>query len=771
MRFGQILRSSIYEPWQSHYIDYAKLKGLLREDKADKWTEDDEEKFVLELTEVELQKVNEFYLNTYESLLNRISECGEKLKKVAQLDNDQVKKDHFNEILRELEGINKEVNELKKYCQVNFTGFFKAAKKHDRKRGDTYRVRTVLEARLQPLRFKSDDFSSLVFRLSEIYSFIKQNQGEDIDKYQPLPGSEIDGDEYTAHKYVVHLKNLLQVKTLIIHHLPILVYNPQTSKVLDGSQSDPSITSLYFDNPKFSLYARKVGKVAPSTSLRLRWFGPLQDKPEIFLEKKIIDEHETSQDIRFSLKEKHILPFIKGDYHMEKGITKLRERHGEDSVEASQLEKNAREIQEFIQHHELQPMLRANYQRTAFQIPGDDRIRVSIDTNLAMIREDSLNVDKPTRSPNEWHRLDIDNRNLQYPFDDIGKDDLTKFPFAVLEIKIKNGISKKTIAWVEELENNYMLTQIPKFSKFSHGVALLFEDYVNSLPLWLSSLNPEVIRGDPQRAFEEEQAKKQRQRDDEFAVGSYTGSKGNPKFAGHIGSPAGRLELLDNTRSTRAESDVPSSRSFPPRANNLGTIDGAKNHENGDGEGRHNGKSTGLRSLLPTLSVSRYARARRTGHSVLPEGVYKPNYLIKESGPVEVEPKVWLANQRTFIKWCHVSILLASLSLGLFNAAGKHNEVARTLGIVYTAIAVFAGFWGWRVYIVRSDMIRHRSGKDFDSIAGPIIVCVGLLVALILNFVFKYHAIASRHVEQFSTCIHPSGILHQIPNSQGQYEF
>ena len=34
-------------------------------------------------------------------------------------------------------------------------------------------------------------------------------------------------------------------------------------------------------------------------------------------------------------------------------------------------------------------------------------------------------------------------------------------------------------------------------------------------------------------------------------------------------------------------------------------------------------------------------------------------------------------------------------------------------------------------------MIRHRSGKDFDSIAGPIIVCVGLLVALILNFVFK----------------------------------
>ena len=31
-------------------------------------------------------------------------------------------------------------------------------------------------------------------------------------------------------------------------------------------------------------------------------------------------------------------------------------------------------------------------------------------------------------------------------------------------------------------------------------------------------------------------------------------------------------------------------------------------------------------------------------------------------------------------------------------------------------------------------MIRERSGKDFDSIYGPIAVCVALIVALCLNF-------------------------------------
>jgi hypothetical protein len=38
------------------------------------------------------------------------------------------------------------------------------------------------------------------------------------------------------------------------------------------------------------------------------------------------------------------------------------------------------------------------------------------------------------------------------------------------------------------------------------------------------------------------------------------------------------------------------------------------------------------------------------------------------SGSSRVESKVYLANQRTFIKWLHISILLSSLSLGLYNA-------------------------------------------------------------------------------------------------------
>jgi uncharacterized membrane protein YidH (DUF202 family) len=146
--------------------------------------------------------------------------------------------------------------------------------------------------------------------------------------------------------------------------------------------------------------------------------------------------------------------------------------------------------------------------------------------------------------------------------------------------------------------------------------------------------------------------------------------------------------------------------------------------------------SSYLGTLFPAFSMSRYAQAHR-GTSRLPPGVSAPEVWIKDTGPVRVESKVWLANQRTFIKWQHVSILLASLSLALYNAAGIDNIVAQALAIIYTSFAVFASVWGWYMHEKRARLIRQRSGKDLDNKFGPLVVCIGLAAALLLNFGFK----------------------------------
>ena len=180
MHFSKTLKNSIYEPWKSNYIDYAKLKQLLREDgpreEEKKWTEDDEGQFVEELVNVQLEKVNAFQSETYKSLRERTSECESKLENMTEAEKkDQKAEDEdeknegenqktLKEVLKELDDITEEVNELEKYSRINYTGFLKAAKKHDRKRGSSYKVRPLLQVRLAALPFNSEDYSPLLYR-------------------------------------------------------------------------------------------------------------------------------------------------------------------------------------------------------------------------------------------------------------------------------------------------------------------------------------------------------------------------------------------------------------------------------------------------------------------------------------------------------------------------------------------------------------------------------------------------------------------------------
>jgi hypothetical protein len=473
----------------------------------------------------------------------------------------------------------------------------------------------------------------------------------------------------------------------------------------------------------------------------LRWYGQLADKPDILLEKKEMKDGDAAEEQRFPIKEKYIEPFLEGKYKMEKTIKKLEDQKKPEE-EINRFKKAVNDIQTFIQTQELQPVLRANYTRTAFQIPGDDRVRISLDTNLALIREDALDEDRPCREPDDWHRRDIDGSQMEYPFKGIRKGEINRFPFALLEIKTK-GLKK--YEWIDDLMNSHLVKETPRFSKFVHGIAMLFEDNVNTFPFWLSEVDTD-IRREPQQAFELEQEKKKKAAEDDFAVGSLFGARASPSYHPSVQSPVGSPSAGNSLpKQSLPKESLPRSRSMVQA--HLSTENGKTGEEvDSDEEGADatltEAAPTGLASLFPSFtSTSKYARAKRERKVQLPPGIRDPGVWIKDQGPVRVEAKVWLANQRTFIKWQHVSVLLASLSLGLYNAAGETNNVARTLAVVYTLVAAFTLAWGWGLYMWRMKLIKQRSGKDFDNIFGPLVVCAGLMLALCLNFGFKVRLI------------------------------
>ncbi|KAL8319207.1 hypothetical protein RB597_006138 [Gaeumannomyces tritici] len=799
MRFGKTLRQATHAPWKDKYIDYTKLKSLLREDRSEDddepWTEEDERRFGDELLNNQLEKVARFQEETFNSLRERVDAALETLKDLgsqedessADTTNDKGKgkeedvkpgedaslprprgdipAERLRRLEAELDQITNEVKELKTYSTINYTGFLKIVKKHDRKRGERYKIRPIMQARLAQRPFNSEQgYTPLLRKLSLMYFAIRQHL-EDGDAATANPadvGSASqaethNGEKYTAHKFWVHPDNLLEVKTYILRRLPALVYSQQSAKEVDGFD-DPRLSSLYFDNSKFDLFNKKLDQHGQAASLRLRWFGQLTSRPDIFLEQKMVGANGTSEERKFVIKEKYIKAFLDGDYAMEKSVEKM-ERQGRPAEEIEEFKLAVGSIREFVAKEKLQPLLRANYVRTAFQKPADDRVRISIDTELVFIREDVLDPRHPCRDPDDWHRRDIDNRNLTYPFRDVNPSEISRFPHAVLEIKLREMAGGKSKpAWVEDLMASHLVHPVPRFSKFAHGVASLFDDYVNALPFWLSDLEGD-IRKDPQTAFLAEEQRRAERAEDEMVVGSFLGASGRMgsfKPAVARSSPLGKSLLAERVAAEGSRSAGNLSSSLPggvgARRGSGAEDDDAtavdEQHQGPSGQ-QHRGYGT-LSSVLPAFSTSRLARAKRDREAAaqLPEGVVEPVEWLKNSGPLRIEPKVWLANERTFLKWQHISVLLGTLAVALYTAAASSakgpSRIAEWMGGAYLAVAALAGAWGYYTLRKRRAMIVARSGKDFDDMAGPLVVSVALMLALILNFFFSYQAALER---------------------------
>jgi len=159
-----------------------------------------------------------------------------------------------------------------------------------------------------------------------------------------------------------------------------------------------------------------------------------------------------------------------------------------------------------------------------------------------------------------------------------------------------------------------------------------------------------------------------------------------------------------------------------------------------------------------TQRPARYTRAdaipdvTATGHeqptvrdyhaiNTVPEGVRVPK---KRPTSVRVEGKVWFANERTWISWMSVSILIATLSVALFNAS--KDTVARNFAYLYAVISLAVMVYGYIIYQHRITMIRRRDPGHFDRIEGPLIVSAVLFVAVLVNFVIRAREIQRKGV-------------------------
>ena len=62
--------------------------------------------------------------------------------------------------------------------------------------------------------------------------------------------------------------------------------------------------------------------------------------------------------------------------------------------------------------------------------------------------------------------------------------------------------------------------------------------------------------------------------------------------------------------------------------------------------------------------------------------------LKQRKAPIKVEPKVFFANERTFLAWMHISIILAGASIAILAFAEDENPGSEIYGIIMLPVAV-----------------------------------------------------------------------------------
>ncbi|PKI85743.1 hypothetical protein MVES_000258 [Malassezia vespertilionis] len=94
--------------------------------------------------------------------------------------------------------------------------------------------------------------------------------------------------------------------------------------------------------------------------------------------------------------------------------------------------------------------------------------------------------------------------------------------------------------------------------------------------------------------------------------------------------------------------------------------------------------------------------------------------------PVRVEPKVFFANERTFLSWLSFTVTLSALAVGLLNFG---DRVGRVSAALFSFVAVAIMLYALVTYHWRANAIRNR---------GPTVLSVLLLTAIIVNFVLRF---------------------------------
>ena len=275
--------------------------------------------------DAQLAKVEAFTLQRVTELRSDISLIEKEVAGVSKLSESEVER------IRELaDEVARAFLTLEKYVNINFMGFHKILKKHD-KNAPAHACKQFYINRMHNQAWVRGDYSDVVVRLSAIYSALRNDHAAE-------EGNNDTNQSFlrSTTKYWVRTEDVSKVKYAVLKHLPVFLQKTSTG------ESDSQLTnSVYFDNDQLGecslvlcrlidsayileflvrfaisrqhfsrlihlcpeLYHGRLDKTPGAIAYRLRWYGA-GDPKIVFFERKT---HRDTWTGEASVKERFIV--------------------------------------------------------------------------------------------------------------------------------------------------------------------------------------------------------------------------------------------------------------------------------------------------------------------------------------------------------------------------------------------------------------------------------------------------------------------------------
>eukprot|EP01125_Pyxidicula_operculata_P014766 TRINITY_DN4963_c0_g1_i1.p1 TRINITY_DN4963_c0_g1~~TRINITY_DN4963_c0_g1_i1.p1 ORF type:complete len:997 (+),score=242.80 TRINITY_DN4963_c0_g1_i1:6-2996(+) len=565
--------------------------------------------------------------------------------------------------------------------------------------------------------------------LSDIYFTVRQLQLQESGKV----------DEFVAGsgrvknlKYFVRSEDVHKVKLDIVKNIPLLRKQYKQGVLLaqakpgrrysgfahlnngyeNGGFGDVFLTnSVYFDNPSLKLYHDRLLKKEGAFQVRAHWTG--QEGGNVTLEKKIRsfalhDSYAEDIDVAWN----QVSAFISGRVTAK---VMFKDQKGDIADVGAN-------VQKAIIKNDLRPFMRVSNYRTIFQKENDSRVRVSLESGIHFIREQS------DPGKDSWCR-------------DLSKGIPLKegfiFPFSVLSVSIS---STDEPDWLTKLVNDEVLIPASSFSNFVHGIAKFDGFRTKVLPPWFNKL---VIhsKGFPYK---------------EWFRHNFTVDKDGQLMGALDDDNDGAVINNMPTTSTKINTSSPATTTSAPTTTTTTTTTTSPTSKPGDivedtgKDKKRQSKSSNNNNSDPSNpiwssganvdqqddvedeDVSNLGNLKRKFLTVFGPGKSDNTPLLN---PVRIEPKTFFANERTLLQWLNMCVFIAIGSFAFIAVASDGHKIVGT-GLLIFAL-VFA-FYSLAVYHYRrASLVAKSVDGHYDDKWGPTFLIAALFVYLLAGLIFQ----------------------------------